>query len=68
MTQTSLAEVSGIDSALITKILKGEREITVDLARTLARQSHVDASLFLVLPNLEHENLWVRKSESRRLN
>ena len=46
MTQTGLAEVLGIDNALVTKILKGEREITVDLARTLARQFNVDASLF----------------------
>jgi HTH-type transcriptional regulator / antitoxin HigA len=55
MTQSSLAEVLGIDNALVTKILKGEREITVDLARTLARQFNVDASLFLVLPNRENE-------------
>jgi antitoxin component HigA of HigAB toxin-antitoxin module len=46
MTQTGLAEVLGIDNALVTKILKGEREITVDLARTLARQFNVDSSLF----------------------
>jgi HTH-type transcriptional regulator/antitoxin HigA len=55
LTQTRLAEVLGIDNTLITKILKGEREISVDLARTLARQFNVDASLFLVLPNEEDE-------------
>lgn len=55
MTQTRLAEVLGIDNTLVTKILKGEREITVDVARTLARQFNVDASLLLVLPNTEDE-------------
>ena len=55
LSQTRLAEVLGIDNTLITKILKGEREISVDLARTLARQFNIDASLFLVLPNEEHE-------------
>jgi HTH-type transcriptional regulator / antitoxin HigA len=55
LSQTRLAEVLGIDNTLITKILKGEREISVDLARTLARQFNVDASLFLVLPNEEDE-------------
>jgi hypothetical protein len=39
--------ITSTDNALVTKILKGEREITVDLARTLARQFNVDASLFL---------------------
>jgi transcriptional regulator with XRE-family HTH domain len=44
MTQTRLAEVLGIDNTLVTKILKGEREITVEVARTLARQFNVDGS------------------------
>jgi plasmid maintenance system antidote protein VapI len=56
MTQTRLAEVLGIDNTLVTKILKGEREITVEVARTLARQFNVDGSLFLVLPNTQEEN------------
>ena len=55
LSQTRLAEVLRIDNTLITKILKGEREISVDLARTLARQFNIDASLFLVLPNEEDE-------------
>lgn len=56
MTQTGLAQVLGIDNSLVTKILKGKREITVDLARTLARQFNVDANLFLVLPDREDES------------
>jgi HTH-type transcriptional regulator / antitoxin HigA len=67
MTQTSLAEVLGIDNALVTKILKGEREITVDLARTLARQFHVDASLFLVLPSLEDESTKPLERKNKKL-
>ena len=61
MTQTRLAEFLGIDNSLVTKILKGEREITVDIARALARQFNVDASMFLVLPNSEAE----RRPESK---
>jgi len=56
MTQTRLAEVLGIDNTLVTKILKGEREITLDLARALARQFNVDAGLFVVLPDSEAES------------
>ena len=67
MTQTSLAAVLGIDNALVTKILKGEREITVDLARTLARQFNVDASLFLVLPNREDENIDPPERKNKKL-
>ena len=66
LSQTRLAEVLGIDNTLITKILKGEREISVDLARTLARQFNVDAGLFLVLPNQEDEKTF--PSEPKRNN
>jgi hypothetical protein len=48
MTQTSLAEVLGIDNALVTKILKGEREITVDLVAgtgKLMLRTHKDTGI-----------------------
>jgi hypothetical protein len=46
---------------------EGEREITVDLARTLARQVNVDASLFLALPNLEDESTQAKKRKNKKL-
>ena len=44
---SDLAKVLGVHVSMGSKILKGERKLTVDHIRTLTGHFHVDASLFL---------------------
>ncbi len=47
ITQTGLAEILGKDKSLVSKILKGERELTVGHLRSLARRFKVSPELFI---------------------
>lgn len=46
-TQTRLSELSGIDQGNISKILKGERSLTLEQVRTLAKVFKISAAVFL---------------------
>ena len=48
-TLTKIAEVLGVSEGLISLLLKGERQITLEHAKKLARHFRVDAELFLHL-------------------
>ena len=47
LTQSALAQATGIDQTNLSRILSGERDLTTGQIRTLARHFGVSGSLFL---------------------